>query len=257
MRRMGIGLQLYTLRQETEENFKGTLRKVAALGYEGVEFAGYGDVTAVEMKELLDELGLKAVGSHVGLAALRSDLQNQIDYLKTIGASYMICPYVAPEEREDAETWKELFVFLQEVGTEARKQGITFCYHNHDFEFKYNISDRLVFDALYAETSPDSVQVELDVCWVQFAGQDPLAYISKYSGRLPLIHLKDFGKDEGGGMKTLELGKGSVNLTAVIDAASDAGVEWLIVEQDHCQIPPLESVANSMNWVKHHYLNQF
>lgn len=257
MRKMGIGLQLYTLRDETEQDFRGTLRKVADLGYEGVEFAGYGDIPADEMKTLLQELGLQAIGSHVGLHLLREDLQKEIDYLKTIGAKYMMCPYIEPEDRSSAEDWIRLFGFLEEVGTEVRKQGLVFGYHNHDFEFEVKVGDSFVFDAMYEVTSPEAVQVEMDVCWVQFAGQDPLAYIPKYSGRLPLLHLKDFSKDDQGNMKTLELSQGSVDLPAVIQAASDAGTQWLIVEQDVCQNPPLESVSNSIKWLKHNYLNQF
>ncbi|MBW5445137.1 TIM barrel protein [Cohnella sp. CFH 77786] len=257
MRRMGIGLQLYTLRNETAEDFRGTLRKVAELGYEGVEFAGYGGIPAEEMKSLLEELGLKAIGAHVGLHLLREDLQKEIGYLKAIGAKYMICPYVMPEERGNPETWKRLYTFLEEVGAEARKQGLIFGYHNHDFEFTERVGDSSVFDAMYAATTPEAVQVEMDVCWVQFAGEDPLVYIPKYAGRLPLLHLKDYDKDEEGKMLTLELGKGVVDLPAVIEAASGAGAEWLIVEQDNCQIPPLESVANSYQWVKHNYLNRF
>ncbi|MCV4233936.1 sugar phosphate isomerase/epimerase [Virgibacillus sp. LDC1] len=257
MRRMNIGLQMYTLRDETAQDFRGTLRKVAELGYEGVEFAGYGDIPAEEMKTLLQELGLKAIGSHVGLHLLRADLQKEIDYLKTIGAKYMMCPYVAEEDRKDAEDWKNLFSFLEEVGAEARKQGLIFGYHNHAFEFEAEVDGQFVFDAMYSATTPEAVQVEMDVCWVQFAGQDPLAYIPKYAGRLPLLHLKDFSKDAEGNMKTLELSQGSVNLPGVIQAASDAGTEWLIVEQDVCQNPPLVSVENSMNWLKQNYLNQF
>ncbi|KKO54879.1 sugar phosphate isomerase/epimerase family protein [Paenibacillus sp. DMB20] len=257
MRRMGIGLQMYTLRDETAQDFRGTLRKVAELGYEGVEFAGYGDIPAEEMKALLQELGLQAIGSHVGLHLLRENLQKEIDYLKTIGAKYMMCPYVAPEDRESTEDWVNLFAFLEEAGAEARKQGLIFGYHNHDFEFKHHVGESFVFDAMYEATPPEAVQVEMDVCWVQFAGQDPLAYIPKYAGRLPLLHLKDFSKDEQGNMKTLELGQGTVNLPAVIQAASDAGTEWLIVEQDVCQNPPLQSIGNSMAWLKQNYLNQF
>jgi sugar phosphate isomerase/epimerase len=253
---MGIGLQLYTLRNETANDMKGTLRKVAELGYEGVEFAGYGGIPAEEMKALLDELGLKAIGSHISIQALKSNLEEEIAYLKTIGASYMICPYVAPEDRGGADEWLERFRLFQEVGTEARKQGLVFGYHNHDFEFQGHMGESFVFDALYERTSPDAVQVEMDVCWVQYAGQDPLAYIAKYAGRLPLLHLKDFSKEADGSMKTLQLGLGDVDLPAVIEAASEAGVNWLIVEQDNCQIQPLESVANSLNWVRENYLNQ-
>ncbi|MBO2944351.1 sugar phosphate isomerase/epimerase [Paenibacillus sp. F411] len=256
MRKMGIGLQLYTLRDETEADFKGTLRKVAELGYEGVEFAGYGGIPAEEMKSLLDELGLKAIGAHVGLHLLREDLQKEIQYLKTIGAKYMMCPYVAPEDRETEEDWKALFSFLEEAGAEAAKQGMVFGYHNHAFELTDQVGSETAFDAMYAATSPEYVQVEMDVCWVQFAGHDPIAYINKYAGRLPLLHLKDFDKDAEGNIKTLELSQGVVDLPAVIQAASDAGTQWLIVEQDVCQNPPLQSIENSMNWVKNNYLNQ-
>ena len=254
MRRMGIGLQLYTLRNETAQDFRGTLRRVAELGYEGVEFAGYGDIPAEEMKSLLQELGLQAAGSHVSLQQLQDNLQGEIDYLKTIGAQYMICPYVAPEDRTSPEGWESLFAFLKETGDEVRKQGLIFAYHNHDFEFHMHVGDDFVFDAMYKAAPPESLQVELDVCWVQYAGQDPLSCIQKYAGRLPLLHLKDFDRDEKGGIRTLELGQGLVDLPAVIEAASDAGVEWLLVEQDNCQNPPLQSIENSMNWVKEHYL---
>ena len=257
MRRMGIGLQMYTLRDETAKDFRGTLRKAAELGYEGVEFAGYGGIPAEEMKALLDEIGLKAISSHVGLHLLKEDLQKEIDYLKTIGAKYMMCPFVAPEDRTSAEDWKNLFAFLEEAGTEARKQGLIFGYHNHSFEFEEEVDGQFVFDAMFDATSPEAVQVEMDVCWVQYAGQDPLKYIQKYAGRLPLIHLKDFAKSEDGGMMTLELSQGDVDLPGVIQASSDAGVEWLIVEQDFCQNPPLQSIESSMNWLKENYLNQF
>lgn len=257
MRKINIGLQLYTLREETAADFKGTLKKVADLGYEGVEFAGYGDIPAEEMKALLDDLGLKGFSSHVSLHAMRADLQKEIDYLKTIGAEYMICPFLMPEDRpETAEGWTALFTELEQIGKEVRKQGLIFGYHNHDFEFHGTVGDSNAFDAMFAETSPEAVQVEMDVCWVQFAGQDPIEYIGKYTDRLPLLHLKDFSKDEQGQMKTLELGQGSVNLPAVIEAADQAGVEWLIVEQDVCQNPPLQSIENSYNWVKENYLSK-
>jgi len=253
MRRMGIGLQLFTLRNETAADFAGTLRKVAELGYEGVEFAGYGGLSADEMNALLRETGLKAIGAHVGLSQLRDNLQGEIDYLKAIGAKYMICPYVMPDERQSAEDWRKIVAFCKEVSEEVTKQGLVFGYHNHDFEFHEKLDGEFVFDAIYA-AAPESIKVEMDVCWVTFAGQDPLAYINKYAGRLPLLHTKDFRKDEKGGMVTLELGQGEVPLQDVIAAASAAGVEWLIVEQDICQKPALESVANSLDWMKRNYL---
>jgi sugar phosphate isomerase/epimerase len=253
MSRMGIGVQLYTLRDDMQANMEGTLRKVAELGYEGVEFAGYYGMEAAALKKLLDEIGLTAIGSHVSLQKLRTDLQGEIDYLKTLGAKYLICPYVGDQERQNAEDWKRIFAELEQFGAEARKQGLQFLYHNHAFEFEIEVNGAYVFDAMYASISPESVQVEMDVCWVQFAGQDPLAYISKYAGRLPLLHFKDFTKDADRKIVTLELGLGDVALAKVIEAAVKAGVEWLIVEQDYCQKPPLVSVENSLKWVQENY----
>ncbi|MCR2806160.1 sugar phosphate isomerase/epimerase family protein [Paenibacillus soyae] len=257
MKRMSIGLQMYTLRDATAQDFEGTLRQVAALGYEGVEFAGYGDIPAERMRDLLQELGLKAIGSHIGLHLLENNLDNEIAYLKTIGAKYAICPWL-PVEARDTEAWRTHLVNFEKYGARFAEEGIVFCYHNHDFEFEVEIDGQIVFDALYERITPEKLQVEMDIGWVQYSGVDPLAYIRKYAGRLPLLHLKDYrGGEKGKQIDTVELGRGDLPLNAIIETASEASVEWLIVEQDTCANPPLESVATSMEWVKANYLNKF
>ncbi|MBD2868058.1 sugar phosphate isomerase/epimerase family protein [Paenibacillus arenilitoris] len=256
MTRMAVGLQLYTLRDATAADFEGTLRKVAAMGYEGVEFAGYGDIKAEDMRDLLQELNLKAIGSHIGLQLLETRLEEEIAYLKTIGAKYAICPWL-PVDARDAEAWRGHMVKFEEYGKRFREEGITFAYHNHDFEFEVEIDGKIVFDALYERIDPQYLQVEMDIGWVQYSGVDPLAYIAKYAGRLPLLHLKDFRAGEKGKqIDTVELGRGDLPLLPIIDAASKASVEWLIVEQDVCANPPLEAVAESMEWMKKNFLNQ-
>lgn len=257
MKRMGIGLQMYTLRNETAEDFEGTLRKVAAMGYEGVEFAGYGDIPAERMRELLDELGLKAIGSHIGLHLLENNLEDEIAYLKTIGAKYAICPWL-PAEARDTEAWRKHLVSFERIGKRFREEGITFAYHNHEFEFEVEIDGQIVFDALYERISPEYLQVEMDIGWVQYSGIDLVAYVKKYAGRLPLLHLKDFrGGEKGQQIDTVELGNGDLPLSSIIEAATEASVEWLIVEQDVCANPPIEAVATSMAWMKANYLNKF
>ncbi len=250
MTKARIGLQLYTLRDNLAADFEGTIRQAAALGYQGVEFAGYYNRSAEDVRALLDELGLTAIGSHVGLQQLTDDLQGQIDYIKTIGGKLLICPSLPMEARESEEAWRSTYAQLQAIGEEVRRQGLTFAYHNHAFEFEMQVDGEFAFDAMYSATTPEAVQIELDVCWVQFAGEDPLAYIRKYAGRVPTLHLKDFTKDAEGNIVTLELGQGDVALLDVIREAEEAGINWLIVEQDRCQNPPLESVTNSMNWLK-------
>ncbi|MFF2480815.1 sugar phosphate isomerase/epimerase family protein [Paenibacillus sp. NPDC058071] len=258
MKRLGIGLQLYTLRDVIGDDLEGTLRKVAAIGYEGVEFAGYGGIEADRMRDLLEELGLKAIGNHVSLENLETKLDEEIAYLKTIGAQYAICPWL-PEDRRSAEAWLKLFVDFEQYGKRFREAGIDFCYHNHEFEFEVEVDGKFVFDALYNRIDADFLKVEMDLGWVQYAGQDPLAYISKYANRLPLLHLKDFRKGDGTPGKridTVELGRGDLDLLPLIERAGESGVEWVIVEQDVCANPPLESVAESMEWLKNNYLSK-
>ncbi|OBZ09423.1 sugar phosphate isomerase/epimerase [Bacillus sp. FJAT-26390] len=256
MTRMNVGLQLYTLRDATAQDFEGTLRKVAAMGYEGVEFAGYGDIKAEAMRDLLQELNLKAIGSHIGLHLLEGNLEEEIAYLQTIGAKYAICPWL-PADARDTEAWRGHLVKFEEYGKRFREAGITFAYHNHEFEFEVEIDGQIVFDALYERIAPQYLQVEMDIGWVQYSGVDPLAYIAKYAGRLPLLHLKDFrGGEKGQQIDTVELGRGDLPLLPIIEAASQASVEWIIVEQDTCANPPLEAVAESMEWLKSNFLNK-
>lgn len=249
---MKIGLQLYTLRDVMAADFNGTLRQVAEMGYEGVEFAGYGGASAEDMRDLLKELGIEAFGSHVSLQRLTENLEEEIAFLKTVGASYVICPYLSADLLSGGGEafWQDLFKKFAAIGKRLKEEGLEFAYHNHDFEFASKIDGEFVFDAMYNHVDADLLKVEMDIGWVQYAKQDPLAYIAKYKGRLPLVHLKDFRKSEGKSIDTVELGQGDLALNDIIAAAKQADVEWLIVEQDTCANPPLESVQTSMNWLK-------
>jgi sugar phosphate isomerase/epimerase len=254
---MGIGIQLYTVRDNLAADFAGTLRHIAKSGYEGVEFAGYGGMTAQDLKALVDELNLKVIGAHIGLKNLRENLAGEIEYLKTIGGRYLICPALPMNERTDEASWRNLFKEFEQFGQEAAKHGLVFAYHNHAFEFDLNIDGEFAFDALFSNVSAASLQMEMDAGWIQFAGQDVAAYIAKYANRLPLLHLKDYDGMVDGKINTLELGRGTLDLHETIQCASDAGTEWLIVEQDRCANPPLECVTTSVEWLKLNYLTKF
>ena len=258
MRKMSIGLQLFTMREQLAADFEGTLRKVAELGYEGVEFYTYGNFSAKDMKALLDELGLKAIGSHIQLQALKDNLQAEIEYLKVIGAKYAICPWL-PLEIRDEESWKQHLVDFAEVARVCSEKDITFLYHNHDFEFTTKLDGKPVFEVLFDSISPEHLKVEMDIGWVQYAGIEPVSYIHKYAGRLPLLHLKDYlkvSRDPEKSIDTVELGQGDLPLLNIIQAASDASVEWIIVEQDSCVNSPFECIATSLQWLKDNYLFQ-
>ncbi|WP_313640558.1 TIM barrel protein [Paenibacillus sp.] len=148
MRRMSIGLQMHTVRGELAKDFTGTLRRVAELGYEGIEFAGYGGLSAEELKDLLQELNLKAIGAHVSITKMKADLNKEIEYLRAIDAPYLICPHIAAEDRQTPEAWQSLFAYFAETGGQVKEQGLQFAYHNHAFEFEMKINDQFAFDAM-------------------------------------------------------------------------------------------------------------
>jgi sugar phosphate isomerase/epimerase len=235
-----IALELYTVRDETARDFAGTLERVAALGYRAVEFAGYGGLSAQEMRDLLERTGLQAASTHVGLAALEADLAREIDYCLAIGSRYLVLPWLAPEQRDPASL-AALAPRLNEFGRRCQGQGITFGYHNHNFEF---VQDEGIYllDRLLDSTDPELVTLELDVYWAAYAGVDPVAYLRQRAGRVPLLHVKDMGPDRG----FTEVGDGTLNMANIVATAGQTGVQWLIIEHDKPTMPSLESAARSL-----------
>jgi sugar phosphate isomerase/epimerase len=248
---LNLGLQLYTVREQTEQDFEGTLKKVAELGYKGVEFHDFFGRSSAEVKKLLDENGLVAIGTHTQYASMLEDLDSIITYNKEIGNKYIIVPYLSEEQRK----WDEVFANLKVLGEKCKEQDMVLLYHNHDFEFTESYNGKTVFDAMYEEVPATLLEVEMDTCWVHFAGFDAVEYIHKYAGRLPLVHWKDVKRQADGSALTVEFGHGEVNLAAIAEAADQIGAEWIVVEQDTCQNPPLESITTSMAWVKNYAKN--
>lgn len=238
-----VALELYTLRNELKDDFLGTLEKVAEIGYKGVEFAGYGGFSASELKKYLDRLGLVPTGSHVGIDLLKDRLDEVIEYSIEIGNKYIVCPWNKYETKDDFISTAKL---LNDIGKKCKENGLVLCYHNHNHEFQL-FDGKYGLDLLYENTDPDLVKAEIDIYWVEYAGVNPVDYIKKYSGRLPLVHLKDM---EEGTRDFAEIGKGTMNIKEIIEASQKAGAEWFIVEQDVCKRPPIESVKISFENIK-------
>ena len=246
-----LGLQLYTVREQMEQDFEGTLKKVAELGYQGVEFHTFFGRSGEEVKRILDENGLVALGTHTQYLSMLDSLDKEIAINKAIGNPNLIVPFLA----EDLRKWDDIFANLKVLGEKCNAAGMKLLYHNHEFEFTEAYGDGTVFDAMYQQVPASLLQVELDSCWAHYAGYDPVKYIEKYAGRLPIVHLKDMKRLPDGTAQTVELGAGEVNLKAIVQAADQAGVEWIVVEQDYCENPPLESIATSMEWIKNYVKN--
>jgi sugar phosphate isomerase/epimerase len=239
-----LALQLYTVRDETRRDFAGTLRRVAQIGYAGVEFAGYGNLTAQEMSALLAEIGLHVAGTHLGLDALQgTQLDESIRYCQDISCSFMVLPSL-PKEWRTLEMIQALAPRLDDIGRQCQKYGITFAYHNHDFEFT-RVDNGCLLDYLLETTDPSLVKIELDVYWAAYAGVDPVSYLQAHADRVALVHLKDMAADRS----MTEVGKGMLDMQHICAFAQVRGL-WGIVEHDYPQISSLESARISLEHLK-------
>jgi sugar phosphate isomerase/epimerase len=242
MNGLQVALQLYTVRDETQQDFAGTIRRVAAMGYEGVEFAGFGGLSDQEMNALLAETGLCAAGAHIGIVELTDkNLETSLAYCRAIGCSSIALPWLAPEFRT-VEGIRELAPRLNAIGERCRQAGITFAYHNHDFEFT-DLDGRTWYDYLLDATDPALVKVELDVYWAAHAGHDPLALLQRLGNRVALVHCKD----QAANGEMTEVGQGTLDMSGMTAFAQQQGI-WAVVEHDHPTLPSLESARISLEY---------
>jgi sugar phosphate isomerase/epimerase len=242
-----VALQLYSVRDQLKADFTGTVSAVAKMGYAGVELAGYGGMTATELRKLLDDLGLRVAGDHVGLDRLEQQLDAAIAFNQEIGSPYVVCPFAPEGRRKDAAGWQQLVQTFNEIGRKCAEQGLGFCYHNHAFEFA-PLDGSNGFTTLYENADPRYVKMELDMYWALKGGDNPASILRRYAGRCAIVHLKDMTGDAE--QTFAEVGEGVLNFQDVFQAASTGGVTWYVVEQDRCKRPPLESVQLSLQHLK-------
>jgi sugar phosphate isomerase/epimerase len=248
-----IGVQLYTVRDAMKTDFDGTLAKVASVGYKEVEFAGYFDRTPQQVRAALDKNGLKGTSTHVQYDELDEKFPAVVEASKTIGLSYIVCPWIAPELRKSPDIWKQAAEKFNHAGELSKQAGLQFAYHNHWFEF-LPIDGKLPYDALLKECDANLVKMELDLCWITAAGADPIKYFNMYPGRFPLVHVKDLKKlpaistggaqNFGDTVDLTEVGSGLIDWKSLFSRAGKAGIKVYIVEHDHPKAP-FESIATS------------
>ena len=231
---MDVSLQLYTLKELTKDDFAGTLEQVAKAGYKGVEFAGYGGLTAGQMKNTLDNLGLRSVSSHISYELFHENLDEQIEYNLKLGTKFMICPYLKLNTREYALHMAEEFNVF---GEKIKASGMAFGYHNHDFELTID-QDKYVLDWLFENCDPELVKTQLDVFWVKKGGADPYDFIKRYAGRIPLIHIKDIDAN----LENCDVGAGILDLPLIVQLAREGGCREFIIEQEEFAVSELDSI---------------
>jgi sugar phosphate isomerase/epimerase len=237
-----IALQLYTVREHTAQDMRGTLRTLAGMGYRAVEFAGYGGVPTGELRALLDELGMTAPCAHVSLQDLQTEPERIFGDLHTLGCAFAVVPWVT-EEYRTATGVQQLAGALNALAARSRDEGLRFAYHNHAFEFA-SLDGSTMWERLVETTDPELVLFELDVYWTQHGGGDPLALLRKYGARLPLLHIKDMSADQP--PHDAPVGEGVLDWGPLLAAGRAAGTEWYIIEQDTPQ-QPLPDVERSLH----------
>ncbi len=241
-----IGLQLYTVRNEMEKDFEGSLAKVAQIGYKEVEFAGYFGRTPQQVKEILKKNRLKTPSSHIGLNLFEQDLPKTLETGKILGQKYLVCPSLPEARRKTVDDFKKLAELFNRLGAECKKAGMGFAYHNHNFEFQ-PIEGQMPYDLLLQNTDPKLVQMEMDLYWVVKAGQDPVQFFEKHPGRFALVHVKDMDTTPQKGFA--EVGRGNMDFKRIFGASKKAGIKHYIVEQDRTPGNPFDSIKISWDYL--------
>jgi sugar phosphate isomerase/epimerase len=227
-----IGLQLYTVRTAAADDFLGTLRAVAAMGYPAVEFAGLHGQTAAVVRAEMNATGLKAPSAHVPYANLLGDAEAVCADLHTLGCEYAIIPWIGEEHRDSVEAARKFVATINPIAEAVAGCGLTLGYHNHDFEFAplAGGDGTTLWDLIMAETDPAQVMLELDCYWSTYGGADTLALLKASPERYPLLHFKDMQGD-GADRHDAAIGTGNLDFAPILEATA-ATTEWYIVEQD-------------------------
>ena len=231
-----VGLMLYTIRNECARDLEGTLRAVAGLGYDGVELFSLHGHSPERVRGWLDEVDLVAVGRHAGLEELENELPSLAEGIGVLGFDRIALSWIEPSRAAVDR--------IAALAERALTHGIQLGFHNHERELAPLDGGDESFLDLLRELPADLLWLELDLGWVWFAGADPVEELGKTRGRCPLVHLKDFTSRER--KDDVPVGDGAVGYERVVPAAVEAGAEWLLVEEDEVEGPPLAAVERSL-----------
>jgi len=265
-----VALQLYSVRDELENDFAGTLFKVKEMGYDGVELSGLNGKDPKMVKSAVDQAGLFVMSSHVPFREMQTDPQKTVKDYKTAGCKYIVIPWMDTDRLPGGSSFTDMEKAIRETGRIAHENGLTLLYHNHDFEFK-RVDGELILDLIYQSFPEEYLKTQIDTCWAKVGGVDPAEYIRKYKGRAPLVHIKDFvmenqtsgnlyeliGDDavsrntSAHGFDFRPVGYGQQDVLSILEASAYAGTEWVIVEQDNSsERPALEAAKMSIEYLR-------
>ncbi len=255
------GLQVYTIREALAEDFKGSMKRVADLGFKNIELFAYSDgqyfgYSIPEVKSLMSDLGLQVKSSHVStgfgnpdaVGTMSNNWEQTVEDAAELGQEYIALAYLAESERETLDDYKKVAELLNQCGETAKNAGLQMAYHNHAFEFE-SIDGEVPYDLLISECDEELVKFEVDLYWTARAGVDPVSYFQQHPGRFPLWHVKDMGAGEE--QFFAAVGEGVIDWENLFSHAGTAGLDYYFVEQDATKSgEPFAEIEKSIKYLK-------
>lgn len=265
---MKIALQLYSIRDAVNGgNVNEIFASLAEMGYQGIELAGLYGMSAEQIKAAADAAGLAVVSAHISYADLISKRDEWINNLKVLECPQAVIPHMQVCDLPGGDNWVSVEGNIRDIAKDMKANGILLAYHNHDFEFE-KVEGEYKLDMLYSIFDESELKTQIDTCWVNVGGEDPVAYVSKYAGRCPTVHFKDFtgvkngcpyaligvegGPTDTGTFEFRPCGSGVQDFASIIEASVNAGAQWGIVEQDSPSMgkSSLECAEMSIKYLK-------
>ena len=238
-----ISVQLYSVRDEAAKDFKGVLKKIADIGYKGVEPAGFNGMTPAEFRKTVEDLGMVISSSH-GPWANPDNLGEVVDTAKILGID-LVSTGFGPNEFKDLDAIKKTADTVNKMVETLNKSGLKLFMHNHNWEFD-KVNGRIAYD-IFAELCP-GVLFEIDTYWAaNFGANDPAEQVAKFKKRTPLLHIKDGPLVKDSAM--VAVGKGKMKIPEVIKAADPSVLRWLVVELDRCDTDMMEAIRQSYQYL--------
>ncbi len=237
-KKIPIALEMYSVRTDCAKDMAGVLAAVGKMGYQGVEFAGYHNHKAEDLRKMLDDNGLKCCGTHAGLDTMKGDaIKKQIEFNQILGNKYLIIPWMPGTYAKSLETIKKAGAMLDGMAEKAKAAGMRVGYHAHQHDFA-KVGDKTAWELLGENTSPEVI-LQMDTGNCLMGGGDPVRILKEFPGRAVTVHLKEFGGKQGA-----PVGEGDVDWKQVFEICeTTGGTKWYIVEQESYIGTPLESVA--------------
>lgn len=250
MKTIKLAAPLFILRHECEQDLPGVLRKIRALGYDGVEFLGLFGCAPEDIRAVLDEIGLAALGDHVNIDEFYRDIPGVLAARKAIGCRYISVGGMGEDAMPGGADFPATREKYAAIAQAARAQGITLLYHNHANELEHKAGDIDQLDAILQGIPAEDLQFEPDLGWIAIGGGDPAYYLEKYRDRSPVLHLKDYyasdvsllgnvqefqperGGEERGHFEFRPTGYGVMNYPALMDKCLACNPGWIVADHD-------------------------